>query len=65
MQKMYSVLFRTSVFTLLLFLQVRFHPASSEVLASGSLDNEVRLWDANTAECVGSRDFCEHSTLYD
>ncbi|KAL3683476.1 hypothetical protein R1sor_001498 [Riccia sorocarpa] len=36
---------------------VRFHPGSSEVLASGSLDNEVRLWDANTAECVGSRDF--------
>ncbi|XP_024386314.1 uncharacterized protein [Physcomitrium patens] len=36
---------------------VRFHPASSEVLASGSLDNEVRLWNANTAECVGSRDF--------
>jgi activator-of-BECN1-regulated-autophagy protein 1 len=38
-------------------LQVRFHPSSSEVLASGSLDNEVRLWDATTAECVGSRDF--------
>ncbi|CAM6003226.1 unnamed protein product, partial [Sphagnum balticum] len=36
---------------------VRFHPSSSEVLASGSLDNEVRLWDATTAECVGSRDF--------
>lgn len=42
-----------------LYFQVRFHPASSEVLASGSLDNEVRLWNANTAECVGSRDFCE------
>ncbi|KAG0627581.1 hypothetical protein M758_2G212100 [Ceratodon purpureus] len=40
-----------------LYFQVRFHPASSEVLASGSLDNEVRLWNANTAECVGSRDF--------
>lgn len=36
---------------------VRFHPASSEVLASGSLDNEVRLWNANTAECVASHDF--------
>ncbi|CAM6099134.1 unnamed protein product [Calypogeia fissa] len=36
---------------------VRFHPGSSEVLASGSLDNEVRLWDANTAECVGFQDF--------
>lgn len=29
------------------------------MLASGSLDNEVRLWNANTAECVGSRDFCK------
>ncbi|KAF6159340.1 hypothetical protein GIB67_032111 [Kingdonia uniflora] len=23
----------------------------------GGLDHEVRLWDANTAECIGSRDF--------
>jgi WD40 repeat protein len=44
-------------------LQVRFHPSSSEVLASGSLDNEVRLWDATTAECVGSRDFCNITNL--
>ncbi|XP_024533598.1 uncharacterized protein LOC9636947 [Selaginella moellendorffii] len=36
---------------------VRFHPSSPEVLASGSLDYEVRLWNANTAECVASRDF--------
>ncbi|KAK4792753.1 hypothetical protein SAY86_023188 [Trapa natans] len=36
---------------------VRFHPLYSEILASGSLDHEVRLWDANTAECIGSRDF--------
>ncbi|XP_057772164.1 uncharacterized protein LOC130991784 isoform X3 [Salvia miltiorrhiza] len=36
---------------------VRFHPLYPEVLASGSLDNEVRLWDAKTAECIGSRDF--------
>ncbi|CAI0426724.1 unnamed protein product [Linum tenue] len=36
---------------------VRFHPLHPEILASGSLDYEVRLWDANTAECVGSRDF--------
>ncbi|XP_058094921.1 uncharacterized protein LOC131240614 isoform X2 [Magnolia sinica] len=36
---------------------VRFHPVHSEILASGSLDHEVRLWDANTAECIGSRDF--------
>lgn len=39
-------------------LQVRFHPLCSEILASGSLDHEVRLWDANTSECIGSRDFC-------
>ncbi|KAL2506493.1 Transducin family protein/WD-40 repeat family protein [Abeliophyllum distichum] len=36
---------------------VRFHPLRPEVLASGSLDHEVRLWDANTAECIGSCDF--------
>ncbi|KAF5179548.1 Activating molecule in becn1-regulated autophagy protein [Thalictrum thalictroides] len=36
---------------------VRFHPVHPEILASGSLDYEVRLWDANTAECIGSRDF--------
>ena len=39
-------------------LQVRFHPLRPEILASGSLDHEVRLWDANTSECIGSRDFC-------
>ncbi|KAL2469571.1 Transducin family protein/WD-40 repeat family protein [Abeliophyllum distichum] len=36
---------------------VRFHPLYPEVLASGSLDHEVRLWDAKTAESIGSRDF--------
>ncbi|KAK3001667.1 hypothetical protein RJ639_022513, partial [Escallonia herrerae] len=36
---------------------VRFHPLCPEILASGSLDHEVRLWDANTAECIGSHDF--------
>ncbi|KAG6748903.1 hypothetical protein POTOM_048841 [Populus tomentosa] len=36
---------------------VRFHPLHPEILASGSLDHEVRLWDANTSECIGSRDF--------
>lgn len=41
-------------------LQVRFHPLYSEILASGSLDHEVRLWDAKTAECIGSRDFCNN-----
>lgn len=36
---------------------VRFHPLNPTILASGSLDHEVRLWDASTAECIGSRDF--------
>nr|XP_043610189.1 uncharacterized protein LOC122581931 [Erigeron canadensis] len=36
---------------------VRFHPLRPEILASGSLDNEVRIWNANTSECLGSRDF--------
>ncbi|KAJ9682979.1 hypothetical protein PVL29_018818 [Vitis rotundifolia] len=36
---------------------VRFHPVHPEILASGSLDHEVRMWDANTAECIGSCDF--------
>lgn len=40
--------------------QVRFHPIYPEILASGSLDHEVRLWDANTAQCIGSRDFCNY-----
>ncbi|GLU07840.1 hypothetical protein SLE2022_247800 [Rubroshorea leprosula] len=36
---------------------VRFHPVRPEIIASGSLDHEVRLWNANTSECIGSRDF--------
>uniref|UniRef100_A0A2P2MJ80 Uncharacterized protein LOC105644455 isoform X1 n=1 Tax=Rhizophora mucronata TaxID=61149 RepID=A0A2P2MJ80_RHIMU len=36
---------------------VRFHPLHPKILASGSLDYEVRLWNANTADCIGSRDF--------
>ncbi|KAF9616677.1 hypothetical protein IFM89_031541 [Coptis chinensis] len=36
---------------------VRFHPVHPDILASGSLDHEVRLWDAKTAECIESRDF--------
>ncbi|KAM7521766.1 hypothetical protein LguiA_011668 [Lonicera macranthoides] len=36
---------------------VRFHPMHPEILASGSLDHEVRLWNANSSECIGSRDF--------
>ncbi|CAN8295688.1 unnamed protein product [Cochlearia groenlandica] len=37
---------------------VRFHPRHSEIVASGSLDHEVRLWNAKTAECIRSHDFC-------
>lgn len=44
----------------LIILQVRFHPLYPDILASGSLDHEVRLWDAKTAECIGSRDFCNY-----
>nr|VDC64527.1 unnamed protein product [Brassica rapa] len=38
-------------------LQVRFHPRHSEIVASGSLDHEVRLWNAKTSECIRSHDF--------
>ncbi|CAN6204086.1 unnamed protein product [Urochloa humidicola] len=31
---------------------VRFHPLHSDILASGSLDCEVRLWDAKTSRCT-------------
>ncbi|KAH9621619.1 hypothetical protein KSS87_004966 [Heliosperma pusillum] len=37
-------------FIVLNMLCVRFHPTCPFLLASGSLDHEVRLWDANTAE---------------
>ncbi|KAF7804583.1 Activating molecule in BECN1-regulated autophagy protein 1 [Senna tora] len=36
---------------------VRFHPLHPEILASGSLDQEVRLWDANTSQCLYSHHF--------
>ncbi|XP_024317056.1 uncharacterized protein LOC100829808 isoform X1 [Brachypodium distachyon] len=36
---------------------VRYHPLHSDILASGSLDYEVRLWDANTSDCIVSHDF--------
>ncbi|RLM86516.1 hypothetical protein C2845_PM04G16230 [Panicum miliaceum] len=32
--------------------RVRFHPLHSDILASGSLDCEVRLWDAKTSRCT-------------
>ncbi|KAL5070933.1 hypothetical protein RYX36_021820 [Vicia faba] len=31
---------------------VRFHPLQRQILASGSLDQEVRLWDASTSEWI-------------
>ncbi|KAF3335834.1 hypothetical protein FCM35_KLT20341 [Carex littledalei] len=36
---------------------VRFHPIHSDILVSGSLDHEVRLWDAHTSDCIVSRSF--------
>lgn len=36
---------------------VRFHPLHPHILASGSLDQEVRLWDANSSECIISHHF--------
>ncbi|KAG8058734.1 hypothetical protein GUJ93_ZPchr0002g26169 [Zizania palustris] len=36
---------------------VRYHPLHPDILASGSLDQEVRLWDAKTSDCIGSQDF--------
>ncbi|KAJ4785016.1 Transducin family protein / WD-40 repeat family protein [Rhynchospora pubera] len=36
---------------------VRFHPIHSDILVSGSLDHEVRLWDARTSDCIISRSF--------
>ena len=31
---------------------VRFHPRNPSLLASGSLDHEVRLWDASSGRCL-------------
>ena len=36
---------------------VRFHPADSNVLVSGSLDHQVRVWNATSAECILCFDF--------
>ncbi|KAL8162828.1 hypothetical protein V2J09_014317 [Rumex salicifolius] len=36
---------------------VRFHPMFPDTLASGSLDHDVRLWNAKNGDCIGSRDF--------
>lgn len=36
---------------------VRFHPRKKYIVASGSLDHEVRLWDAETGECIRKHTF--------
>jgi len=36
---------------------VRFHPTDSNILVSGSLDHQVRVWNASSAECVLCFDF--------
>ncbi|KAL1199653.1 Protein Mut11 [Cardamine amara subsp. amara] len=36
---------------------VRFHPHNSEIVASGSLDLEVRLWNTKSGECIKSHEF--------
>lgn len=36
---------------------VRFHPQNPSLLASGSLDHEVRLWDATSGRCIAKHLF--------
>ena len=36
---------------------VRFHPKDGNVLVSGSLDHQVRVWNATSAECILCFDF--------
>ncbi|GJN28782.1 hypothetical protein PR202_gb16946 [Eleusine coracana subsp. coracana] len=36
---------------------VRYHPVYSDIIASGSLDHEVCLWDAKTSHCIGAHHF--------
>uniref|UniRef100_A0A1J3IVQ8 Activating molecule in BECN1-regulated autophagy protein 1 n=1 Tax=Noccaea caerulescens TaxID=107243 RepID=A0A1J3IVQ8_NOCCA len=36
---------------------VRFHPHHSEIVASGSLDQDVRLWNTTTSQCIRSHEF--------
>ena len=36
---------------------VKFHPRSRRILASGSLDQTVRVWDIEKAECIAQHQF--------
>jgi hypothetical protein len=36
---------------------VTFHPRTSHILASGSLDHEVRIWNARSSECISTFKF--------
>uniref|UniRef100_A0A7S2WZ10 WD40 repeat domain-containing protein n=3 Tax=Chloropicon primus TaxID=1764295 RepID=A0A7S2WZ10_9CHLO len=36
---------------------VTFHPRTSHILASGSLDHEVRIWNAKSSECISTHEF--------
>ncbi|CAH8358124.1 unnamed protein product [Eruca vesicaria subsp. sativa] len=36
---------------------VRFNPQRSEIVASGSLDQNVRFWNVTTSECIKSHEF--------
>ncbi len=45
------------IVTLPPMLQVRWHPTSDRTLASGSLDHHVRIWDAQTGDCINHHDF--------
>lgn len=36
---------------------VRFHPKEPEILVSGSLDREVRLWNVITSDCIDHLEF--------
>ena len=47
-----------------LVVQVKFHPTDSNLLASGSLDSTVRIWDLAQGACVCSYNFGESSHCF-